>query len=117
IAQALAELGVAGKRVGVDLRSWYLTVDGFRKLEAALPNATIVDGFGLVEHGRAIKSEAEISYIRRACAISARGMQKAVDGCRGVLPTEAALAADIHREVVALGSVYPGLPLFLSSGH
>jgi Xaa-Pro dipeptidase len=117
IARAIEELHAKTGRLGVDLRSWYLTVDGFRRLEAKLPNATIVDGFGLVERGRSVKSVSEIEYIRRGCVIAGRGMRVAVNGCKRPETTEAELAADIHWEIVALGSEYPGLPLFLSSGN
>jgi Xaa-Pro dipeptidase len=117
IAAAVAEVGGDKGRVGVDLRSWFLTVDGYRRLEAALPNATFTDAYGLAEKGRARKSVRELAYIRRACAISVAGMKTAVEGCRNGPTTEAALAGDVHRTLVAAGGEYPGLPLFLSSGR
>lgn len=117
LADLLRQLGLSGRSVGYDPDSWFFSVRNHQKMLASLPEARFVAAERLVEAERAIKSPAEIACIEGACAMSERGIEAAVEACRRSPLTEAALAAEVHRELTALGSEYPGLPLFLSSGH
>ncbi|MSO93067.1 MAG: aminopeptidase P family protein [Rhodospirillales bacterium] len=115
IAQALKDLGLETKRIGVDFSSFFLPVEKFEELKAALPNARIVNGAGVVEEERKVKSPAEIDVIRRACRVSEAGMRAMVDHARPGI-TENELAGEIHKALIANGSEYPGLPVFLATG-
>jgi Xaa-Pro dipeptidase len=115
IAGALADLGLARGRVGVDLSSFFLPVDKFEELKARLPNAKVANGHGIVEEERKTKSPAEIAYIRAACRVSEAGMRALVEHARPGI-TENELAGEVHKALVGNGSEYPGLPVFLASG-
>ena len=80
-----------------------------------LATATLVNGSGITEHERAIKSPAELAHIRAACRISDAGIAAAAAHCRAGM-SENALAGHILQAMSELGAEYPGLPLFLSSG-
>lgn len=116
IVGTLGELGLDRKRLGIDLAGFFLPIDKYQELKSRLPNAKLVNGSGIVERERAVKSPAEIAYIRQACRISEKGMQAVVDHCRAGM-TENELAGHVHKALVENGGEYPGLPVFLSSGH
>ncbi len=55
----LVDLGMASKRIGIEKRSWFITINDFERLSSMMTSATFVDCSGLVEEGRMIKSPAE----------------------------------------------------------
>ena len=62
----LADRGLDKKRIGLDYDSFFLRTRDEKRLTAALPSAAFVDGAGLVEQGRVVKSAREIEHIRHA---------------------------------------------------
>ena len=67
----LAELGLAGGRLGVEYEAYGLTARNGKRLEAALDGfCTLADASLLVTRLRVIKSPAEIDYVRRAAALA-----------------------------------------------
>jgi Xaa-Pro dipeptidase len=114
--RVVADLGLARGRLGVERSGWFLSLDRYRQLEAWLAGAELVDGSGVVEQERAVKSPAEIARIREAAAIADQGVQAAVEASAAGR-TERAVAAHIHRVMIERGSEYAGLPLFIASGH
>lgn len=68
IADAIQRQDLGRGRLGIEQRA--LGQDQYAKLAAALPDATFVDGFGVVERVRLVKSEAEIALMREAAAIT-----------------------------------------------
>ena len=115
VAAVLVDLGLASATIGIDRQSFFLPVGVFQDLEQLLPDAGFVDSAGLVEAGRRIKSAAEIDHIRTACGLSVKAIRTMVEYARAGI-TESALAAEVHKTLVANGSEYPGLPVFLSTG-
>jgi len=87
-------------RIGVETHSWYLLVDHYERLKAALTAGTFVDAGAVVEAQRLIKSPAELEYHRRAGRIAVQAMRAGVAAVRpgesdGAVIT-AALAAMIE---------------------
>ena len=58
-AGLLEEMGLASARVGLETRSWFLTVELRDGLAARLPGATLPGGAGIIESCRLIKSPLE----------------------------------------------------------
>ncbi len=114
-ASVLADDGFAKSRIGVEKASWFLTVADFERLHELLPEAKFADGSMLAEACRVIKSEPEIAYIREAAGAAAAGMQAAIEVI-GEGVTEDEVAAEVQRVITAMGSEYPGLPVFVASG-
>ena len=63
---ALVDLGLGSKTLGLEYDSYFLTTRDYLRLVATMPEASFVDCSGLVEQGRMIKSPQEIDYIRQA---------------------------------------------------
>ncbi|MCU4180400.1 M24 family metallopeptidase [Bosea sp. BH3] len=74
---ALKERGLAAGKVGVEQKAYFLQVSSFLKLQAALPG--LVDGSGVVEVSRAIKSPRELAFMREAGKLSDIGMAAAIE--------------------------------------
>ena len=102
-------------RIGIDKSAWYLTIDDYEKLVAALPNATMVDGSMIVENLRLIKSPAEQAYSRQAGKAASEGMRSAIGALRAGI-TEDDLMAAAYQGLFEMHSEYPGLPPLINAG-
>ena len=69
LATLLAERGFANCTIGVELDNYYYSAAAHQTLLGQLHNATFIDQTGLVNWQRAIKSDTELTYIRRAARI------------------------------------------------
>ncbi len=85
-ARALEELGLAGKRVGIETGIArfinHMTVAQLESLKSAMPGTEFVDDGNIVMGLRVIKSEAEIACMRRAAVITEVGALEAVESTR-----------------------------------
>jgi len=92
----LRERGWDGLRVGVELDNYYFSAAAYAALQTGLPAAEFVDATALVNWQRAVKSEQEIEYMRRAARIvekmHARILEVAEPGLR-----KNELVAEIYR--------------------
>ena len=116
VCTEMQQLSVYRGRIGIEKKGFgTLSIAAYEQLVASLTEAEVVDGSGLVEQFRAIKSAAEIAHIREACRVSSLGVQAAVEHCRAGI-NERELAGHIDKTMVENGAEYAGLPLLLSSG-
>jgi ectoine hydrolase len=69
LAKLLAELGLETARIGVEMDNYYYSAAAHQNLGNGLPKAILQDATGLVNWQRAVKSEREIEYMRRAARI------------------------------------------------
>jgi Xaa-Pro aminopeptidase len=85
-AGALGELGLEGKRVGIETGIArfinHMTVAQLESLKTAMPRTEFVDDGNIVMGLRVIKSEAEIECMRRAAVITEVGALEAIDHIR-----------------------------------
>lgn len=72
LAGVLRARGLAAGRIGVESDNYYYSAAADAALRAALPEARFADATGLVNWQRAVKSPAEIEFIRRAARIVER---------------------------------------------
>lgn len=115
LAHALAGMGLADKRIGLELAAFYVTHAEYEATRQALPKATLVDASGLVEEFRAIKSEEEIAVMREAARIVETGVKAGIDAVRpGV--SENRIAAEVHRAIVEEGGEFMSLPPYVLAG-
>jgi Xaa-Pro dipeptidase len=115
-AEIVRDLRLAGKRVGVEEASWFITPQDLRRLREALPDTQFVDASGVVEASRLVKSAAEVEYIRQACRAAEAGVAAGMDAIQ-VGATENDVAAEVLRAMVKAGSEYAGLPPFVAAGE
>ena len=98
-------------KIGVERRASAFSVDLFEKLAASLPQADLVDAFGIVEQFRLLKSPAEIAYMRRAAELSELGATAGIEAMRvGAADYEiaAAVTGEMYRrggETVCWGPI------------
>lgn len=69
LARVLADKGLAGRRIGVEMDNYYFSAKCLETLRAELPDARIGDATALVNWQRAVKSEQELVYMRRAARL------------------------------------------------
>jgi ectoine hydrolase len=118
LARVLDELGLASGRIGVEMDNYYYSAKAHAVLDASVDGA-LIDATGLVNWQRAVKSDAEIAFMRKAAAIS----EKIVDGL--IARVEPGLpkndvVAEIYRDAItgidgAWGD-YPAIVPLLPSG-
>ena len=111
-----AEIGLAGKRLGVEFESYGLVASNGRKLEAAFDGfATLTDASQLVTRLRAVKSADEIAHVRRAAALANEADAAALAHIRAGADEGDILAAQ-HAAIFRGGGDYPGNEFIIGSG-
>ncbi len=114
--QAVREMGLEDKVLAIEESGFFFPIRTWKQLVAQLPRARWVDGSGVVEQARLIKSEAEIGYIRQGAKAAMEGMKAAIAAIeRG--KTENDLAAEVYGATLRHGSEYPGSPPYVVSGE
>lgn len=112
---ALYGLGLAEATLGVEKAVPWLTVRLFEALQRALPSAKLVDVSGLVELMRAVKSPAEIAYMRQAAVAVGAGMRAGLAAIReGV--NEREIAAAVFPARILAGSHFVRNPTYITAG-
>ncbi|MCA0870577.1 M24 family metallopeptidase [Seohaeicola saemankumensis] len=76
LAKHLRDLGLEKARIGVEMDNYYFSAKAMEVLRSEMPGVAWQDATALVNWQRAVKSEAEIGFMRKAAAIS----EKIVDG-------------------------------------
>lgn len=114
-ANLVDEVGLNNASIGLELESRYLSVDLYERIESRVPTATLKNGSKIIESCRLIKSPQEIEYIRKAAQYSEHGMRAGIAAVSAGA-TELDIAAEVHAALDRVGSVYTGLPAFITSG-
>ncbi len=70
LAGLLKELGLERARIGLELENYYFSAKAYLTLREALPEADLVDATALVNWQRAVKSDEEIGFMRKAARIA-----------------------------------------------
>lgn len=119
LAEVIRAYGYGDKRIGVELENYYFSAKAYLVLKEELPDATFVDATCLVNWQRAIKSDEEIAFMRRAARIT----EKIVDGIveriePGMKKNDlvAEIYADAIRGVDDDWGEYPAIVPLLPSG-
>ena len=115
LAHALRDIGLADKSIGVEKTVPWLTVRLFEGLQQALPAAKLVDVSGLVELMRAVKSPAEIAYMRQAAVAVAAGMRAGLEAIREGA-NERDVAAAVFPARIRAGSHFVRNPTYITAG-
>ncbi|WP_170405448.1 ectoine hydrolase DoeA [Ruegeria arenilitoris] len=121
LSAQLTDRGAGGGVIGVEMDNYWFTAAAFASLQKNLPNATFCDANALVNWQRAVKSEAELAYMRQAGKIVERMHQRIFDKAEpGVRKCD--LAAEIYDaglrydEQLGFGGDYPAIVPLLPSG-
>jgi Xaa-Pro dipeptidase len=101
--------------IGVEETSWFFSIAQHRELQSILPGCELRDCFGVVEDQRAVKSDAELAYIRQAARQAEEGMRRAIAAVHEGA-SENDIAAAAYVGTITTGGEYPGHPHFIASG-
>ncbi len=118
VRDILAERGLAGARVGLELNSYGLTGYNHELMRRALDGfCETADGSSVVRGLRLIKGPEEIDLIRQAAALCDKALAAMIEEARPGVP-DSALAATCLREILmGGGDVPPGGPLVNSGSR
>jgi ectoine utilization protein EutD len=119
VAGEMDRRGIAKGVVGLEMDSYYFSPMGYEHLKSGLPNCRFENGQGIVNWARAIKSPAEIAYMRQAARIIEHTMRIGIDAVApGVRQCDA--VAQIYdaaiRGVDGIGGDYPAIVPMLPTG-
>jgi Xaa-Pro dipeptidase len=110
------DLGLRNAKVGMEVPGGYLQPSHYVALKAMLGDALVQDSSGLCTSLRAVKSPAELDYIRRASDISALAL-KALIGAVTEGRSELELAAVAYHALLSNGSGLPASTMNLMTGE
>lgn len=113
LTRVICDKGLAGRRIGIDKRGWFLPIATYEALQEAL--GAIGDAAGIVERLRAVKSPAEIDKIDKAAAYVDAGLKAGLSAVK-VGASENDLVAAMMSAAIAAGSEYMGMEPLVSSG-
>ncbi len=121
LAAQITTLGLDGARIGVEMDNYWFSAAAYQALQRHLPNSKFQDATALVNWQRAVKSEAELAYMRQAGKIVGRMheriRQRAEVGMRKCdLVAEIYDAALRYDADIGTGGDYPALVPLLPSG-
>lgn len=119
LSKLLMERGLDRGRIGVEMDNYWFSAAAYLSLTTNLPKARLIDTTGVVNWCRAVKSPAEIGYMRKAAriveAMHARIAETIAPGIR-----KCDLVAEIYdaslRGVDGIGGDYPAIVPMLPSG-
>lgn len=116
LADILRELNLAGKTLGVEYEAYGLTAAKGKRLDAALEGGfRLVDQSGLISALRAVKSPAELAFVRRAAELGdaalAAAQARAAPGA-----FEGDILADMHGVIARGGGDDPANEFIIGSG-
>ena len=112
----LDDLGLLGARLGIEYDTHGLTAANGRAVDEALRNfGTLDDASDIVPTLRAVKSPAELAYVRRAGELADAALDA---GLALIRPgaDEGDILAAMQGAVFAGGGDYPGNPFIIGSG-
>ena len=113
VAASLKRHGFGGKKVAIDRNSWFLTVNLYDRLVAEC--GPLLDGSGLVEPLRRVKSKRELEQMEKSAVANDAGMQAGLSAVRAGV-SENDVAATIMQAAIKAGSEYLGMDPFVTSG-
>ncbi|KMW58689.1 Peptidase M24 [Candidatus Rhodobacter oscarellae] len=119
LAARLSDMGLGAGRIGVEMDNYYYSAKAHAALSEALPQATLLDATALVNWCRAVKSDEELGFMRRAARITEKIQRHAIErAAPGLRKNE--LAAGIMAEgILGVGEDwgdYPAIVPLLPSG-
>jgi Xaa-Pro dipeptidase len=116
LAAILVEHGSKGKRLGIETDAYGLTGYNLRRVEAALDGfCELVEASDLVTAMRAVKSPAEIGYVREAARRADRGLDRAVETA-GPGAFEGDVLAALQGAIFEGGGDFPANEVIIGSG-
>jgi ectoine hydrolase len=119
LAGLLSDMGLEGKRIGVEMENYYFSAKAYVTLRDSLPDTDLADATALVNWCRLIKSEEEIVTMRRAARIVEKTLDRVLDRVvPGMRKNDlvAEMYGDLIRGAEGAWGDYPAIVPLLPSG-
>lgn len=110
LSRHLHDLEWAGLTIGVEMDNYYFTAKAYQTLLMHCPSVNWHDATGLVNWQRAIKSETEITYMRRAARIVSAMHARIVEVAEPGLPKNALVAEILKTGTLGAGGHWGDYP-------
>ena len=120
LAGLLADLGLAMRRIGVEMDNYYYSAAAHHHLTTGLPDAEFVDATGLVNWQRGVKSTKELEYMRAAARIVEKIHETILERIEPGLPKNELVAEIYHTSITGIegqGGDYPAIVPLLPTGE
>ena len=112
VVRAMADLGLSGGKMGLEMKSLFMTPRIADSIREKGSNADWQDASGLIDVLRLVKSPLEMAYTRKAAVAADAGTLAAIEAIRdGASDYE--ISAECHRAMILAGSEYPGFGPFI----
>ena len=116
LKKILEEHGCRGKRLGIETDAYGLTGYNLKRVEAALDGfCELLEASDLVTALRAVKSPAEIEYVREAARLADLGLDRAVETA-GPGAFEGDVLAALQGAIFEGGGDFPANEVIIGSG-
>jgi Xaa-Pro dipeptidase len=113
----LESLGVRGKRLGIETKSYGLTHFNGKAVDAALDGFCIlIEATELIDTLRLVKSPAELKYVRKAGELGDAALKAAIKSTKAGADEGTVLAAQ-QAAIFAGGGDYPANEFIIGSGR
>ncbi|MGD2061342.1 MAG: ectoine hydrolase DoeA [Acidimicrobiia bacterium] len=119
LADLLGDLGFATKRIGVEMDNYYYSAAAHDHLTRGLADADFIDGTGLVNWQRGVKSPQELEYMRAAARIVEKIHETILERIEPGLPKNELVAEIYHTAISGIegqGGDYPAIVPLLPTG-
>ncbi len=110
LAKRLRDLGHGRARIGVEMDNYYYSAKAHAVLLAQLPDAKFLDATALVNWQRAVKSEEELAFIRKAARISEKISTLALERAEPGLKKNELVADIVHAAITGVGEDWGDYP-------
>lgn len=115
LVQSLREFGLMGKYIGYERNSYFLPAYHQDAIMTTYLDGQMMDCFGIVEEGRACKSQVEIDVMHRAARATQAGMLAGYEAVKeGVSENE--IGGAICQAMFAAGGEVPAVMPYVTSG-
>ena len=113
----LDELSLKGKKIGIEYEAYGMTGRNALRLNKSLQNyCKFEDQSELITKHRAVKSNEEIVYIKKAAELADRALDEAWKNSKAGV-SEAKILAEMQKVVLEGGGDYPANEYIIGSGH
>ncbi len=110
LARLIGAQGWARARIGVEMDNYYFSAAAFQALQSGLPQAVFSDATGLVNWQRAVKSPAEIAFMRKAAGIVEKMHQVILEQAEPGVPKNRLVAAICHAAITGTDDAWGDYP-------
>jgi len=115
LVESLREFGLSKKVLGYERNSYFLPAYHQDQIHTTFTDGRLMDCFGIVEQGRATKSEFEIDVMRKSAIAAKAGMLAGLDAVQPGI-TENEIGAAISQAMFKAGGEAPAVMPYVTSG-